>query len=153
MATSNFYNQDGFDLWAADFSLPIYPMDDNGDEIPDADPIDYEFDEYAYNEAESKIDELNKQLKFYKLALRDGHYAGTQIEILDGEAPDEWYLNSPYFDFNEYGVNRYILRRMLQAERKKINQKLLPLFKEIGFNHYAISARFSNGETWYSKVA
>ena len=76
-----------------------------------------------------------------------------EVEILDGEAPDEWYLNSPYFDFNEYGVNRYILRRMLQAERKKINQKLLPLFKEIGFNHYAISARFSNGETWYSKVA
>lgn len=133
MATSNFYNQDGFDLWAADFSLPIYPVDDNGDEIPDADPIDYEFDE------------LNKQLKFYQLSLRSGYYSGVQVEILDGEAPDEWYLNSPYFDFNEYGVNRYILRRMLQAERKKINQKLLPLFKEIGFNHYVISARFSNG--------
>lgn len=153
MATSNFYNQNEFDLWAAEFSIPLYPVDKNGDEISDSDPIDYEFDEYSYNEAEAKIDELNRQLKFYKLSLRNGYYTGTQIFVDDSEAPDEWYLKSPYFDFNEYGVNRYILRRMLQAERKRINQKILPLFKQIGFDHYAISARFSNGETWYNKIA
>lgn len=46
-----------------------------------------------------------------------------------------------------------VLRRMIQAERKRINEVLLPLFKAYGFNKYGISARFSNGETWYSQIA
>lgn len=123
MATSNFYNQDGFDLWAADFSLPIYPIDENGEEIPDSTPIDYDFDDIAYREAEAKADELNAVLKFFKIELTSGHYVGVQTFVNDDNCPDEWWMER-YFDFNEYG-----------------------------FDKYAITARFSNGETWYSKTA
>lgn len=152
MATANFKYQRDFDLWAADFSVPIYPVDENGDDLTDSEPIDYDFDELLFYDTIDKIDELNKTLKFYKLQLTDGHYSGTQIEIDDSETPDEWYFQH-YFDFEDYGVNRYILRRMINAERKRINRDILPLFRDYGFEHYAISARFSNGETWYSKVA
>lgn len=152
MATANFKYQRDFDLWAADFSVPIYPVDENGDDLTDSEPIDYDFDELLFYDTVDKIDELNKMLKFYKLKLTDGHYIGTQIEIDDSETPDEWYFQH-YFNFEDYGVNRYILRRMINAERKRINRDILPLFRKYGFEHYAISARFSNGETWYSKVA
>ena len=146
MGAANFYTQEGFDLWAADFSIPLYPTDEDGEEIPDSDPVDYLFDDEAYDEAAEKIADANKNLRFFKLDLRAGYYAGTQIEIDDGEAPDDIY-------FKDYGVNRYILRRMVDAEKRRINEEILPAFKELGFDRYTVYARFSNGETWYSKVA
>lgn len=154
MAAANFKYQENFDLWAGDFSIPLYPINDDGDEDTNAAPVDYLFDDYAYNEAQSKIDEVNAGLKFYKLTLEAGYYAGTQIVIDDSDTPDEYYLQHYRRDaFAEYGVNTYVLRRMIQAERKRINEVLLPLFKAYGFNKYGISARFSNGETWYSQIA
>jgi len=148
MATANFKYQDDFDLWAADFSLPIYADDDD----ENAAPVDYLFDDYNYNLADDEIQKVNDGLKFFKLRLEDGYYAGTQIVIDDNDCPDEWWFEH-CFDFAEYGVNSYILRRMITAEKRRINDKILPLFREYGFDHYGISARFSNGETWYSKVA
>lgn len=138
MATGNFYTQKDFRLMAGEFCYPLYPVD--------------EIDEYGINEAQSKIDELNHGLHFYKLRLQDGYYSGVQIVVDDDELPcDEWI--DKYFDFADYGVNRYVLRRMIQAEKKRINDKLLPLFKEYGFDEYIVAARFSTGETWYNKVA
>lgn len=152
MATGNFYTQKDFRLMAGEFCYPLYPIDENGEENTAADPIDYEIDEYGINEAQSKIDELNHGLRFYKLRLQDGYYSGVQIVVDDDELPcDEWI--DKYFDFADYGVNRYVLRRMIQAEKKRINDKLLPLFKEYGFDEYIVAARFSTGETWYNKVA
>lgn len=108
MATANFYTQNDFRLMAGEFSLPLYPVDENG----------------------------------------------VQIVIDDSETPDEWYFEHYSKEaFADYGVNSYILRRMIQAEKKRINDKILPLFKEYGFNEYIVAARFSNGETWYNKVA
>ena len=155
MAASNFLYQEDFDLWAADFSIPLYPLDETtGEEDENAVPVDYLFDDYGYDRAAAKVDELNKTLKFYKLQLNAGYYAGTQICVDDSEVPDEWYFNRyPRDVFAEYGVNSYILRRMLKAERRRINSEILPLFKEYGFDKYGISAHFSNGETWYTKVA
>lgn len=155
MAASNFKYQENFDLWAADFSIPLYPInEETGEEDENADPVDYLFDDYMCGEAEKKIDELNKTLKFFKLCLWDGYYTGIQLGVDDSEAPDEWYFKYYSRDaFADYGVNSYILRRMVNAERKRINNILLPIFREYGFDKYGITARFSNGETWYSKVA
>lgn len=70
MAASNFKYQEDFDLWAADFSIPLYPInEETGEEDENADPVDYLFDNYMCNEAEKKIDEVNKTLKFFKLCL------------------------------------------------------------------------------------
>ena len=152
MATANFRSQEDFRLMAGDFMIPLYPCDEYGDEITTDDPVDYIFDSYAVEDAQNKIDELNKSLKFYKMRLQDGYYSGIQIIVDNDEVPDDFWLEN-YFDFNEYGVNRYILRRMIEAEKKRINKKLLPLFKQYGFDEYCVSARFSSGETWYSKIA
>lgn len=152
MATANFYTQKDFRLMAGEFCYPVYPIDENGEENTSSDPVDYETDFYGIDEAQAKIDEINKGLRFYKLRLQDGHYSGVQIVVDDDNAPDDYYLEK-WFDFADYGVNRYVLRRMVQAEKRRINENLLPLFKEYGFDEYAISARFSNGETWYNKVA
>lgn len=155
MSAPNFKYQEDFDLWAADFSIPLYPIDEEtGEEDENAAPVDYLFDNYEYDRAAEKVDELNKTLKFYKLQLCDGYYAGTQICIDDSEAPDDYYFK--YYSRDavaDFGVNSYILRRMLNAERKRINNIILPIFKEYGFDKYGITARFSNGETWYSRVA
>lgn len=155
MAASNFLYQEDFDLWAADFSIPLYPINkETGEEDENAEPVEYLFDHYEYDRAAAKVDELNEKLKFYKLQLRDGYYSGTQICIDDSEAPDEWYFEHySRYAFADYGVNSYILRRMLKAERRRINTEILPLFEEYGFDKYGISAHFSNGETWYTKVA
>lgn len=140
MGTSNFLYQKDFDLYAADFTN----IDEDGETF---------FDEYAYEDALAKIEEVNRTLRFYRLQLKSGYYEGTQIVIEEtDEYCDEFYLQSPYYDFREYGVNRYILRRMIHAERKRINEKILPLFKAYGFAKYEISARFGNGETWYKAV-
>lgn len=152
MATANFHTQKEFDLYAGDFVIPLYPLDEDGNEIEDAAPVDYWLDEYELARAQAKIDEINKELKFYQLTLTDGYYVGVQIEILDDDTPDEWSIEN-HFSFEWYGVNRYILRRMINAEKKRINQKYLPLFKEYGFNKYVVTARFSSGETWYEQVA
>lgn len=152
MATCNFYSQDDFKLMAADFSVPVYPENEDGEEDTSADPIDYYFDNFAADEAQAKIDEINEKLRFYKLELKDGYYCGTQIFVNDNEAPDEWYFEK-WFDFNDYGVNRYVLRRMVNAEKRRINDEFLPLFKDYGFSEYVVSARFSSGETWYKQVA
>lgn len=138
MGTSNFLYQKDFYLYAADFT----DIDEDGETF---------FDEYAYENALAKIDEVNSTLRFYRVQLKSGYYEGTQIVIEEtDEYCDEFYLQSSYYDFREYGVNRYILRRMIHAERKRINEKILPLFKAYGFAKYEISARFSNGENGYS---
>lgn len=153
MATANFYTQNDFRLMAGEFSLPIYPVDENGEENTAAEPIEYETDFYSIDEAQRKIDEINGGLRFYKLRLQDGNYSGVQIVVDDSEIPDEWYFEHYSKEaFADYGVNSYILRRMIQAEKKRINNKILPLFKEYGFDEYIVAARFSNGETWYNKV-
>lgn len=152
MATANFYTQKNFDLYAGDFTIPLYPLDEDGNEIEDAEPFDYWTDEYLLELVQDKIDEVNEKLKFYQLELRNGYYEGTQIFIREGdETPDEFAIKN-YFSFDWYGVNRYILRRMINAEKKLINNKILPLFKEYGFDKYFVVARFSSGETWYEKA-
>lgn len=139
MGAANFNKQKDFDLYAADFT--------------DYTDDDYYFDEYAYSAASNKIDELNDTLRFFKLRLASGYYEGTQIIVDEtDEYCDEHYLSSPYYDFKYHGVNRYILRRMINAERKRINTKLLPRMKDYGFEQYEISAKFSSGETWYKAV-
>jgi hypothetical protein len=151
MATSNFLTQRNFDLYAADFSLPVYAQDENGEEI-EGEIVDYYFDEDFYDEAEKAVEALNSSLKFYKIELRDGYYSGVQTVINSDEAPDLAYYTGAEC-FQEYGVNRYILQRMMNAEKTRINRDLLPRLKEYGFEKFAVYARFNNGETWYTRCA
>jgi hypothetical protein len=41
---------------------------------------------------------------------------------------------------------------LADLERDKVNEFLDKLKSDYGFEEYGVSARFSNGETWYSKI-
>lgn len=152
MGTSNFATQKHFDLYLSE-NFEFEYTDEN-----DEPTGEWGFDDYYFEQCENFIDELNDKLRFFKITLKSGYYNGVQTYLID---------KSDYFDplyylghteiyngeeiFAEFGVNKYILNRMIQSEITKINNKLLPLLKEWGFDRYGVVARFSNGETWFSK--
>lgn len=152
MATSNFQTQKYFDLYASEMTYNL--LDEDGNETEE-----YTFDDALYEETKHFIDTLNKQLKFFKIRLQDGYYAGVQTIVND---IDPYYdlidfLNYPNdYDgqclYSYFGYNKHILTLMLNKEIKLINNTLLPQLKDYTFDKYRIVAQFSNGETMYEKV-
>lgn len=150
MSTPNFKTQQLFNLYAATMSYE----DEDGEEY---------FDDFLYENASDFIDTLNDRLKFFTITLEGGYYSGVQTYI----KPNTINYSSnytaadildcyEYFDgsevFNYHGVTKYILKRQILAEIKKINNQLLPLLRDYTFRHYAETARFSNGEAVYTLV-
>ena len=124
MATANFKKQKYFDLYVYDFSFEI--LDENDNETGEYD-CDYD---YA-GSVENELNKINDTLRFFKLELEDGYYSHTQIFVNvknDDVYPiltnEEW-VDGQYC-FSEYGVNKYILQRVIFAEMKKINNVILP---------------------------
>lgn len=151
MGTSNFETQKHFDLYATDI-FEIEYIDENDEPIGK-----WGFDDYYFNECKKFINKLNDELRFFNITLENGYYSGIQTYIVDKSNFEAVY----YLDhselwfaeeiFEEFGVNKYIFNRMIQSEVNKINNKILPLLKEWGFDRYGVIAKFSNGETFYSK--
>lgn len=151
MATANFKTQKHFDLYASEMIYNL--LDDDGNETEE-----YEFDDALYEETKDFIDTLNKQLKYFKIRLQDGYYAGVQTIVDD---IDPYYdlidfLNYPNdYDgkclHSHFGYNKYILTRMLKREINLINNTLLPQLKDYNFEHLRVVGRFSNGETIYER--
>lgn len=158
MATANFQTQKQFNLWAAKMT---YMDGDPEDEDEFAEEV---FDDWLYMETANYIDDLNEQLEFFEITLVDGYYEGVQTLVKEKNIRCDWFdMDASYIlecydnvDGSEirrnFGVNKYILKRKILAEIKKINNILLPQLKRFGFAQYGVSARFSNGETFYTKI-
>jgi hypothetical protein len=158
MATANFQTQKQFNLYATKMT---YMDGDPEDEDEFAEEV---FDDWLYMETANYIDDLNEQLEFFEITLADGYYDGVQTLVKEKDIRCDWFdMDASYildcYDsvdgaaiHRNFGVNKYILKRKILAEIDKINNIFLPKLKRFGFAQYGVSARFSNGETWYTKI-
>lgn len=167
MATANFYTQDNFPLYASTYFDPYEVTDEETGEKYYEDG-----DIFALRELEQRIDEFNDTLKYYALTLKDGHYSGVQaflkvkehyheeMILTDDYTAEEWHKarieknKYPYSYYSwDFELSYSAQKRAEQREHAKIIKFCKTFLKNYGFDEYGISARFSNGETWYSKVA
>ena len=160
MATGNFRTQDNFPLFASKHFDGFYETDEEtGEEIFfDGDPLEIKF-------CEKRIDQLNDSLNFYKLSLESGYYNGVQCvleekdgaELSDYYTPEEWRERRKeknaypyYYYYNDYAFSYSQQKREEQREIRKIINFCRTILKdEFEFDEYVVTARFSNGETWY----
>ena len=153
MATCNYIKQPYFDLYHNLFEYEPYD---------DAEPC---FDEDLYYHTKNFLDNINKDLQFFEITLKDGYYDGVQTFVTStayGDLPYEFDA----IDFLEYSDeydgkeiynythnNRYVLKRKIQAEMNKINFDILPQLIDIcNFERLGVVGRFSNGEVIYEKI-
>ena len=60
-------------------------------------------------------------------------------------------FNGSLWEFLDYKISK-LDDKLKELERSKVEKALDELKEKWGFEEYGICAKFSNGETWYSKV-
>ena len=156
MATSNFETQKGFPLFATkQFDGFYYEDEETGEQVW------YEGDEWAYRQAQDEIEEFSENLKYYGIELKGGYYSGAQVvltrksDTAEDYTAEQWAYSRKeekqyyggYYDFDLPYAER------VKAEQREIRQIInycrTALHDRYGFDEYVVTARFSNGETWY----
>ena len=173
MSTANFWSMNNFPLWARDFytEVKICPechlmqekennqCDECGYDLSDIEVEDY-YDEWVAQDTcatiQKELENINNDLIFHKIELKDGYYSGVQFycgtKDFDEDKNGELDLDNDDAHYY-YDMCRSQARRKYKTEINKINKLLKKLGTEYGFDAYGVSARFSNGETWYTKIA
>ena len=113
-----------------------------------------------YEDVLRDLEEINAGLLFHEISIKSGYYAGLQLFVELNNAADyagftedgPEYLDNEsareYFDLcRSHAIRKY------EAEQRKINKILAKIGGAYGMDKLAIYARFSNGETWYTKTA
>ena len=130
MATCNFETSEHF---------PIVAMTDE----------EWEDTGYDYDDSVTIIDFMNEQLTFFKAKFQAGYYEGVQLLFDELYNPEEMDNEETRYEFD---LCRSRAIRKYHAEINKINRMIDKLCKKDLWNKYGVTARFSNGETWYSKI-
>ena len=88
---------------------------------------------------------------FYEVTLESGHYSGIQFYV------DDKYYKVEELDNEdaqtEFGMCRSAMLRKYKVAGNTIRRMLKQAKKELGLMELVVAVRFSNGETWYDKVA
>ena len=176
MSTSNFYSMKNFPLWAisdSDFYTKRCPecycsFEPDADECSecntDLSDVEPDFDEFAADEYRyellNSIKQENENLLFHKITIRAGYYDGLQLYVhLTNYADQAGFTeNGPEYVDNEscrYYLDMFRSQaiRKYQAEQRKVEKALERLGRAYGMDKLGIYARFSNGETWYTKIS
>ena len=138
MATCNFIETANFPLWAID--------DEFSDENGGFDQFRYEIWEDCASEL---IEAINNGAVFHRARLEPGYYCGVQI-VVDEFEPVEDLDNGETQCL--FGMCRSETVRKYRSEIRRINKRLDANAPKYGFAKYGVSARFSNGETWYHQL-
>ncbi len=140
MGTCNFVSQEGFNLYALDT-----------DYFEDAD------DEYWYiGEVIDHLERVNESLEDaampydapYSIEMRAGYYTGYQLYV-HGAGDEAGYIESLMYDAE---LDEVDAQKVLDENTTECRKQLKDVADSFGFDYYRVSARFSNGETWYEKV-
>lgn len=148
MSTGNFVTMKDFPLYAKDDEEFII-RDKKGNYLG----LDnWEIEDFICYLSE-ELDNINSDLMFYEISLKHGYYSGIQFyvnEKYEYEDIKKWWDNSDCK--SEFDLCKSNTLRKYDREFNKVNKILKRLAKKYRFENYYVSARFSNGETWYSKV-
>ena len=100
----------------------------------------------------------------YNVGITDGYYEGIQIQIEDNGSFDPEYMaqddydythDNSFYDLPQEEQDRLIdetSTKLIKEQKDKINDFLNELCTGYGWIKLGVSARFSNGETWYNKI-
>lgn len=142
MATSNFWTQDNFPLMAID----------------DSDMDWIEANEF-YAGLKEQLDEANDGLMFFRITVKSGYYCGSQFYVEMTEDADNagFTENGAEYADNESTRDHLDMclsqaKRKYAAEQRKVCKLIRKIGAEWGFEEYIVTARFFNGETWYTKA-
>lgn len=174
MSTSNFHSMTNFDLWAVSSSrfyakcCPACHCGGMYGDIceccgADLSNVEEEFDDVAelvfYEDLLADLEEVNAGLLFHEITIESGYYDGLQLYVTLNHAADNAGFTDagPEYLDNEsaryyFDLCRSAAIRKYEAEQRKINRILEKIGRAYGMDKLAIYARFSNGETWYTKV-
>ena len=164
MGTCNFWSMENFDLWAVGsdrFYNKLCPECNCGGMAGDvceccgADiaEVETEFDDIAeecfYEDILRDLEEANSGLLFHEITIKSGYYEGLQLYVETRHYVEEYDNGDTQYYFD---LCRSAARRKYAAEQRKINKILARIGRDYGMDKLAIYARFSNGETWYTKA-
>ena len=113
------------------------------DAISDAEDLAYEMGiDFRKNNPDNYVDSDNVDVPF-AVTIRNGYYEGLYIKVLEGH--DSWWDSEDEEEvpYDEVQMNDFA---------DKINDYLDKLCSDYGWQKVGVSARFDNGETWYSKI-
>lgn len=178
MSTANFRTQEKFPLYVKDTAdFYYYYCEDCGEAFATLDlpedaacpfcgealstpKYDYFLADEFINSVQDQLDELNSELDFFKITLQDGYYSGLQFYVTLTKAADNAGFDEdcgPKYCDNEsckyyFDACLSVTVRRFEREQRKVLRLLAKLADENGFEQYACTARFSNGECIYTKV-
>lgn len=140
MSTCNFVSQDGFSLYAFD--------SDYFENIDD--------ERWYISEVIDRLERVNEYLKDaampydapYSIEVKAGYYTGYQLYV-HGAGDESGYIESLMYDA---GLDEDDARKVLDENAAECRRQLKGIADNFGFDCYRVSARFSNGETWYERV-
>ena len=125
--------------------------DECGCDLSGADSV---YDELAMDDIvrnmEAKAKELNEHLSFYTVSVESGYNSGLQFYV------DEKYYDVESMDNeesqDEFGLCRSKMLRKYKSEGNWLRRALQKAKAELGLVELAVTARFSNGEVWYTEI-
>jgi hypothetical protein len=166
---------ENFDLWAVSserFYTKICPgcycggLEGDTCEICGADlsEIEPEYDEILaqefFDDLEKRCQEENENLKFFEISVKSGYYDGLQLYVdLTQAANNAGFTDhGPGLIENDdahyyFDMCRSKCIRAYEAEKRRVNKILAKIGAAYGMDKLGIFARFSNGETWYTKIS
>lgn len=95
-------------------------------------------------------DKLNEVQDFYTVSVESGYYTGCQFYVADKYYDVSAMDNEEARD--EFGMCRSEMLRRFKVAGNTIRRELRKAAKDLGIGEYLCTARFSNGEAWYTKV-
>lgn len=166
MSASNFYTQDDFPLYAlmpSEFAVNFctncdtyFAHDETACPCCGSTNIEEREDEWEYYDLAHDImhdlEELNNGLTFFEVKALSGYYEGLQlyVEHLHYDDIKEIDNDDAHYFFD---CCRSVCLRKYRSEYNRLLKILKQFAEEHCMIQLAVSARFSNGETWYSKVS
>ena len=145
MSTANYLMMEDFPLYARDEY-------DEMDLLADEGEASFEWAaeslRWLCEDMRGDVEDLDGGLLFHRVSRRGGYYCGVQLYV-DTVHDVREYDNSDC----RYGWDmcRSEALRRFESERNRIRRCLRGLAASYGFAELSVAARFSNGETWYSK--
>ena len=102
-------------------------------------------------EMQAVANRLNEHLLFHTVSVESGYYTGCQFYVDEKYCDISAMCNEETQD--EFGMCRSKTLRKYASEGDFIRRELKKAKESLGLWELGITARFSNGETWYDKVA
>lgn len=106
--------------------------------------------EYILEEMRKVAAKLNEAQPFYEVTVESGYYSGVQFYVDEKYWKIEDMSNEASRD--EFGVCRSEMLRRYKVAGNTIRRGLYKAAKDLGLDTLVCTARFSNGEAWYTKV-